>query len=155
MAGALRLLYARFSGSVGEGHYLAHELSVLVFFAVLIPAAAVFAMPGDLRLRARIIRFLLLSGIGVVTADIILPERFEIVIRYLQYFKILTIIPGLIMEFFIAMAIYRVAFSARHPNENVRKIEQEYGVPTWLARGFVLEAAFWLRVYRFFGGKRA
>lgn len=141
-------LYQSILVSIPQEQAIWHEVGLLVLYALIIPSYAVMQMKGDYLLRAKIVRFLLLGGIGVVVCDIILPELYEQIIRYLHYVKVVTIVPGLIMEFFVAVAIYRVAFSRDKASDNVAVIEREYGVPTWLAKAFVAEAKFWQFVYR-------
>lgn len=152
--GLLWLVYRSLAAKIPIDSYLYHELGLLALLSVAVPILVVAMTGPDLAVRGRIMRGLLMSGTGVLATDLILPERFETVITYLHLFKLVTIGPGLLIEAGVAIAIYRMALGGE-PVSTAKKIEQEFGMPYWVAKALVWEASFWRRVYRLLAGQRS
>lgn len=133
----------------GEKEYIFHEAFVLFVFSVLYPIIVLLRMDDSYSPKAKFFRVILFCGVGVFAADFVLPEAYKYIISYLHYAKLVTVIPGLIVEIIAVFAIYKIALSRSSTIESAAAIEKEYGVPPWLARAFVADAKFWRTVYRF------
>jgi hypothetical protein len=153
VVGLLWLYYHRFADAVPVHDYLYHELGLLALLSIAAPILVVGITGSELAVRGRVMRGLLMSGTGVLATDLILPERFETVIAYLQVFKLATIGPGLLIEFGAAVAIYRMALNGGEPASTAEKIQHEFGMPKWVAKAFVWEALFWHRLHRLLTGR--
>jgi hypothetical protein len=153
LVGLLWLIYDRFADAIPAHDYLYHELGVLALLSIAAPILVVGITGSELAVRGRVMRGLLMSGTGVLAADLILPERFETLIAHLQIFKLITIGPGLLIELGVAVAIYRMALSGGEPASTAEKIQHEFGMPKWVAKAFVWEALFWHRLHRLLTGR--
>lgn len=133
-----------FARSLDWGAYPRSEWVALFDLCGFMPMVYWAFFTSDLNTKARLLRCVAISGIGLFAASFLVPASNQFIIGELSNIRNAMLVFVILFEGFV---FWKVIHALYRKGADARALQQDFAVPEWVAKLMVMEANFWKAVW--------